>query len=236
MRGSLVFDLAGVALNGTTLALKQCATISVVWGGLLPATLISPCAADEGEPPSSPPPGSAHCSERSERDERDQGASGRCDRGAGQPVDRCRLGAGVADFRLKHTGPEFPFVVNHLYRSNAAGGHRQACLLNARARRQILPVTAVGDDNFDGDVTNDDTVHDPGYDLPTVDGVFAWVRPPQLIRAQWSFDGLLDFVFVAGAAQRWRASAEIPGTEESYCPSDQSGAIIVRCSPSSKSA
>jgi endonuclease/exonuclease/phosphatase family metal-dependent hydrolase len=29
---------------------------------------------------------------------------------------------------------------------------------------------------------------------------------------------VLDFVFVAGAARRWRASSEILAAEESYCP------------------
>jgi hypothetical protein len=48
----------------------------------------------------------------------------------------------------------------------------------------------------------------------------SWVRPPQLIRTHCSFDSVLDFVFVAGAARRWRASAEILAAEESYCPDD----------------
>jgi hypothetical protein len=45
-----------------------------------------------------------------------------------------------------------------------------------------------------------DTVHDRGYDLLTAEGVFAWGRPPLLIRTQCSFDSVLDFVFVAGVA------------------------------------
>jgi hypothetical protein len=32
--------------------------------------------------------------------------------------------------------------------------------------------------------------------------VFAWVRPPQIIRTQGSFNSVLDFVFVAGAARQ----------------------------------
>jgi hypothetical protein len=51
--------------------------------------------------------------------------------------------------------------------------------------------------------------------------VFAWVRPAQLIRTQCSFDSVLDFVFVAGAARQWPASSEILAADESYCPSDQ---------------
>ena len=127
----------------------------------------------------------------------------------------------VAQIRLKPAGPEFLFMVNHLYRSNTEGRQEQARLLNARARSQTLPVIAVGDYNFDWDVSNGDTVHDRGYDRLIADGVLTWIRPPQLIRTQCSFNSVLDFVFVAGAARQWSASSEILATEESYCPSDQ---------------
>jgi endonuclease/exonuclease/phosphatase family metal-dependent hydrolase len=79
----------------------------------------------------------------------------------------------VAHFRLKPAGSEFLFMVNHFYRSNAEGRHEQARLLNAWARQQTLPVIAVGDYNFDWDVTNGETMHDQGYDLLTAEGVFA---------------------------------------------------------------
>jgi hypothetical protein len=127
----------------------------------------------------------------------------------------------VAQLRLKPAGPEFLFMVNHLYRSNTERRHEQARLLNAWARSQTLPVIAVGDYHFDWDVSNGDTVHDRGYDLLIADEVLMWIRPPQLIRTQCSFNSVLDFVFVAGAARQWSASSEILATEESYCPSDQ---------------
>jgi endonuclease/exonuclease/phosphatase family metal-dependent hydrolase len=127
----------------------------------------------------------------------------------------------VAKLRLKPAGPEFLFMVNHLYRSNTDRRHEQAGLLNAWARSQTLPVIAVGDYNFDWDVSNGDTVHDRGYDLLIADGVLTWIRPPQLIRTQCSFNNVPDFVFVAGSARQWRASSEILATQESYCPSDQ---------------
>jgi len=63
----------------------------------------------------------------------------------------------VAQLRLKPAGPEFLFMVNHLYRSNTEWRHEQARLLNAWARSQTLPVIAVGDYNFDWDVSNGDT-------------------------------------------------------------------------------
>jgi endonuclease/exonuclease/phosphatase family metal-dependent hydrolase len=128
----------------------------------------------------------------------------------------------VAHFRLKPAGPEFLFMVNHLHRSRTERRHEQARLFNAWARQQTLPVIAVDDYNFDWGVRHGETVHDPGYDHLTVDSVFTWVRPPQLIRTQCSFDSVLDFVFVAGAARQWRAASEILAAEESYCPSNQS--------------
>jgi hypothetical protein len=64
-------------------------------------------------------------------------------------------------------------------------------------------------------------VHDPGYDLLRVDGVFTWVRPPQFIRTPCLFNSVLDFVFVAGVARQWSAASEIMAADESYCPSDQ---------------
>lgn len=124
----------------------------------------------------------------------------------------------VGHFRLKTTGQEFLFQVNHLYRSRADQRHLQAQLLHRWARQQTLPVIAVGDYNFDWSVTNGDTNHDAGYDHLTADGVFVWVRPARLLRTQCGFDSVLDFVFVAGVAQRWPATAAILAAEPSYCP------------------
>ena len=55
----------------------------------------------------------------------------------------------VAKMRLRSTGKEFLFMVNHLYRSKADRRHEQAQLLNEWAQNQTLPVIAVGDYNFD---------------------------------------------------------------------------------------
>ena len=53
----------------------------------------------------------------------------------------------VAHLKLKATGEEFLFMVNHLFRTNNEARHEQARLLNAWAREQTLPVIAVGDYN-----------------------------------------------------------------------------------------
>lgn len=78
----------------------------------------------------------------------------------------------VGHFRLKTTGQEFLFQVNHLYRSRADQRHLQAQLLNRWARQQPLPVIAVGDYNFDWNVTNGEASHDAGYDHLTAEGIF----------------------------------------------------------------
>lgn len=120
----------------------------------------------------------------------------------------------VGHFRDRETGMEFFFMVNHLYRGSESGRHRQARLLNEWAKAQTIPVIAVGDYNFDWEVSDD--THDEGYDLLTVDNVFKWVRPETLVRTQCEappvtcrFDSVLDFIFVSGEAQQWPATAEI---------------------------
>lgn len=127
----------------------------------------------------------------------------------------------VAHFLDAETGGEFLFMVNHLLRGNDTGRRQQAQRLNDWAEAQTLPVIAVGDYNFDWEVINGDADHDPGYDNMVADGVWEWVRPNVLVRTQCSalpaatteddcgFNSVLDFVFVSGVAQRWRAASEI---------------------------
>lgn len=125
-----------------------------------------------------------------------------------------------ARFRLKPSGPEFIFTVNHLYRGNTAGRHAQAQGIRSWAQTQTVPVIATGDYNFDWHFQTGDTNHDRGYDLMTEGGVFRWVRPPApLVPTNCSFHrSVLDFVFVSGEAQTWQAESEILFPEDSYCP------------------
>jgi endonuclease/exonuclease/phosphatase family protein len=126
----------------------------------------------------------------------------------------------VGDFRVRATGLELLFMVNHLYRSRDDRRHEQARLLNEWGKRQSLPVIAVGDYNFDWDVQDGEHNHDQGYDLMTAAGVFRWVRPAKLVKTECSasFDSVLDFVFVAGPAQGWAGVSDILSPEASYCP------------------
>ena len=129
----------------------------------------------------------------------------------------------VTHFKGKTTGQEFLFMVNHLYRGSAEGRHSQAKKLNEWARRQELPVIAVGDWNFDWDAkTGDNPAHrDKGYDYLTKDQVFAWLRPKALIKTQDSrYNSVLDFVFVAGSAYGWTAKSKIIVTPGDF-PDDE---------------
>lgn len=126
----------------------------------------------------------------------------------------------VARLRAKDGGQEFLFVVNHLYRGNEHARWDQAQLLNEWAKKQTLPIIAVGDYNFDWEVENGEAKHDKGYDNLTAGGTFLWVHPEKLIKTNCdpNYNSVLDFVFLAGAAKGWKASAQILLPEESYCP------------------
>lgn len=107
----------------------------------------------------------------------------------------------VARFRPADGGPEFLFVVNHLYRSDPEARREQSRLLNAWAATAGAPVIAVGDYNYDWRVEGGEASHCPGFDALTADGVLSWLRPPVLVRTQYSRSYpacVLDFVFVSG--------------------------------------
>jgi hypothetical protein len=127
----------------------------------------------------------------------------------------------VAHLKVKATGQEFLFTVNHLYRSNSEARHEQARLLNVWAGEQTLPIIAVGDYNYDWDVVQSETQHDRGFDEMTRDAVLVWIRPPMLVATQCSrqFNSVLDFVFAANGAKAWNGVSEILERQPDYCPS-----------------
>lgn len=125
----------------------------------------------------------------------------------------------VLHLRDTFSGKEFLFMVNHLYRSRDEERHKQAALLNRWAAQQTLGVIAIGDYNFDWSVTGES--YDLGYELLTDEGHFTWVQPQTLVTTQCSgwpcqYNSVLDFVFVAGTAQAWRAEATIIVTPNDF--------------------
>ena len=130
----------------------------------------------------------------------------------------------VGRMRYRSSDLEFLFMVDHLLRGSVSSRHVQARLLNAWAREQALPVIAVGVYHFDWAVDDGQADHDEGYDEMVAGGTFTWVRPPDpLVKSHCStrYPSVLDFIFVAGAAQEWRGVSRIlvaPGD----CPDDGS--------------
>ncbi len=120
----------------------------------------------------------------------------------------------VVHLRLKPSGPDFLFMVNHLYRGRENLRRLQARLLNRWGSDQSLPIIAVGDYNFDYSVgdgdAKDDWPRDEAFDLMTQDGVFSWIRPDQLIKTHDSnFNSVLDFIFLGGDSWEWKAKSTI---------------------------
>lgn len=116
-----------------------------------------------------------------------------------------------ARFRINGTETEFTFMVNHLYRSNEAGRHEQARMLNDWAESQTFPSIVGGDMNFDWHYQHGETNHDQGLDLLIEGDVFRWVRPedPLVPTNSSSHKSVLDFVFAGGEAREWSASSTI---------------------------
>lgn len=139
---------------------------------------------------------------------------------------------------------EFIFFVTHLQRGDEEYRHCQAKWLNGLARAYSIAMIATGDFNFDWSLKSDEQnqmkvgpgavcrkaeftgpKHDVGFDNMTVGGTWCWVMPPTLIKTQCaaSYDGVLDFVFVANRAKSWARSSEILRREPGYCARDGQG-------------
>lgn len=121
----------------------------------------------------------------------------------------------LAKFFDRSTRKQFFFMVNHLARSRSEKRNRQSKMLNRWAKGQKLAVIAVGDYNYDYNINTNRP--NAGFKHLAKGRVFQWVRPKKLVRTQCSvtrrgtckYNGVLDFVFVAGEAKRWKATSTI---------------------------
>lgn len=128
----------------------------------------------------------------------------------------------VARFRLRASGRQFLFMVNHLARGEAWVRHEQSRRLNDWLRDQREPIVMAGDYNYDWDVADGERDHDRGYDYLTEDGVVRWVRPNRILSSHCgNANRILDFVFVGGDARRWRTFSAILHPHVGSCPDDQ---------------
>lgn len=130
----------------------------------------------------------------------------------------------ITHFQVRANGQEFLFMVNHLYRSKDDLRHEQAQMLNAWAQTQTLPIIAVGDYNFDFDVSEGDQgTRDRGYDLMIQNGLFTWIRPQVLVASHCDSDynTVLDFIFVGNQAVSWTVKEStilFADPDIGYCP------------------
>ena len=142
----------------------------------------------------------------------------------------------LARFRVKATGQEFWFVLNHLQRGREETRQAQADWLNkwaqGKADNQVPPsIVLLGDYNFD--VTPYTKRGNEAFDLFMQDGMFRWVEPGCLAANSCpltgtgchpQFNSILDFVFLAGPARRWSASSEILFKDDAdYCALEGQG-------------
>lgn len=120
----------------------------------------------------------------------------------------------------RSTGLEFLFMVNHLYRSNAAARQKQAQQLNTWIQTQDIPVIAVGDYNFDYDIPS--KKGNKAFNLFTRNNHFTWIKPTELIRTQCNpkYNSLLDFIFVNDDALIWPNMSSKVIIREGDCPDD----------------
>ena len=141
-----------------------------------------------------------------------------------------------AKFRVRATGDEFLFVVNHLQRGREETRQAQADWLNKWAQgkadnKNPPAIVLVGDYNFD--VTPYTKQGNEAFDLFMVDGMFRWVVPGcvdtdscPLTGTGCSpiFNSILDFVFLEGTARNWSASSEILFKDDAeYCANERLG-------------
>lgn len=125
----------------------------------------------------------------------------------------------VGHFKERLSGKELLVMVNHLARSKPESRQDQAQKLVEWARKQTMPIMALGDYNFDYEF--DTRKGNEAFRLFMKDNIWQWVEPIELIDTNWydnpeepdgkdDYPGsMLDFGFVAGSAKEWTTSCKV---------------------------
>jgi hypothetical protein len=123
----------------------------------------------------------------------------------------------IAQLRHKQSNTEFLVVMNHLARGSAELRKRQALILVEWAKKQSLPIVAVGGYNFDYDIPTQKG--NEAFDAFLKDDTWKWIEPKRLIDTNWADrnrdlmddypNSMLDFVFAAGPAKEWKFQPRI---------------------------
>jgi endonuclease/exonuclease/phosphatase family metal-dependent hydrolase len=106
-------------------------------------------------------------------------------------------------------------MVNHLARGDRRKGtpnrrQVQAEMLNTWVANQTLPTIAVGDYNFDFQLSQNK--HDPALDLMVRNQNWFWLYPETFDRTQCNMNlpaAFLDFIFVTRPVLGWSPQADI---------------------------
>lgn len=130
----------------------------------------------------------------------------------------------IGHFREKSTSIEFHFMVNHLYRASKESRVVQSTLLNKWVKSSALPTIAVGDYNYDWDVSFGKEKHDLGYDQLTFDDALRWVVPAELIKTHCGkYNTVVDFVFVSTHFYLRGQRSEVGIPDTAYCELPRAG-------------
>lgn len=136
----------------------------------------------------------------------------------------------VARLHDKAGGTSLWLVVTHLARGEADLRVEQAKALTAWAADHAAEaVVAAGDFNFDYVFATG--TGNAAYDAMIAGGVWRWLKPDPLVDSNWTHDpehpgqdkypgSILDFVFVANAAQAWHAESDVVVREGDF-PDDE---------------
>ncbi len=157
-----------------------------------------------------------------------------------EPVELSAAGGSrhplLARFRITAAGHEVLVVATHLQRGNAQTRQAQARWLN-QWTADLTDVEAppavllLGDFNFD--VEPDTETGNRAYQLFLEGDHFRWIRPacldhgtcpPTGTGCNPRYTSILDFVFLAGAATAWSATAQILfQDDDAYCDMESKG-------------
>ena len=134
----------------------------------------------------------------------------------------------AARFRIKATGQEFVFAVNHLKCCGSGVDFRVKQVADIKDWAESLSVPAIVVGDFNTPVSPDASeTKGPGFEALIDGGLLSWLAPPvgERVPTQChaSFMSMLDFIFVVGEAQQWGGEAEILFRDAVYCPNEVNG-------------
>jgi len=136
----------------------------------------------------------------------------------------------VSRFKMKESGREFYFAVNHFNRGDASRRQRQARGFSDWIKKQKLPVIAVGDYNFDYDPKRH--IGNRSFEIFSQGRTVKWIQPHCVSEGNCpktgtqcdpNYSSILDFVFAANGAEFWAIGSEVLYRERDYCARDRRG-------------